>query len=61
VLAIVGLADAVVAFKYGNHSIVEPLPAGLRALVLTISYRLIVADKNGGCAEEFWALPARPT
>jgi adenylate cyclase len=61
VLAVVGLADAVVAFRYGTIiPIVEPFLAGLGALVLTIGYRLIVADKNRRLLQKSFGLYLAP-
>ena len=60
-LAIVGLVDAVVAFKYGTViPIVEPFLAGLGALVLTIGYRFIVADKNRRLLQKSFGLYLAP-
>ena len=61
VLAIVGLVDAIVAFKYGTViPIVEPFLAGLGALVLAIGYRLIVADKNRRLLQKSFGLYLAP-
>jgi adenylate cyclase len=61
VLAIVGLVDAIVAFKYGTViPIVEPFLAGLGALVLTTGYRLIVADKNRRLLQKSFGLYLAP-
>ena len=61
VLAIVGLVDAIVAFKYGTViPVVEPFLAGLGALALTIGYRLIVADKNRRLLQKSFGLYLAP-
>jgi adenylate cyclase len=61
VLAIVGLADAVVAFKYGTViPVVEPFLAGLAALAITISYRFMLADKNRRLLQKSFGLYLAP-
>jgi adenylate cyclase len=61
VLAIVGLVDAIVAFKFGTViPVVEPFVAGLGALALTIGYRLIVADKNRRLLQKSFGLYLAP-
>jgi adenylate cyclase len=61
VLAIVGLVDAIVAFKFGTViPVVEPLVAGLGALALTIGYRLVVADKNRRLLQKSFGLYLAP-
>jgi adenylate cyclase/guanylate cyclase len=61
VLAIVGIVDAVVAFKYGTViPIVEPFLAGLGALVLTIGYRFVVADKDRRLLQKSFGLYLAP-
>ena len=61
VLAAVGLVDAIVAFKYGTViPIVEPFLAGLGALVLTIGYRFVVADKDRRLLQKSFGLYLAP-
>ena len=61
VLAIVGIVDAVVALKYGTViPIVEPFLAGLGALVLTIGYRFVVADKDRRLLQKSFGLYLAP-
>jgi adenylate cyclase len=61
VLAIVGLVDAIVAFKFGTViPIVEPFVAGLGALALAIGYRLVVADKNRRLLQKSFGLYLAP-
>jgi adenylate cyclase len=61
VLAIVGLVDAIVAFKFGTViPVVEPFVAGLGALALTIGYRLVVADKNRRLLQKSFGLYLAP-
>jgi adenylate cyclase len=61
VLAIVGLVDALVAFKFGTViPVVEPFVAGLGALALTIGYRLVVADKNRRLLQKSFGLYLAP-
>ena len=61
VLAVVGLVDAIVAFKFGTViPVVEPFVAGLGALALTIGYRLVVADKNRRLLQKSFGLYLAP-
>jgi adenylate cyclase len=61
VLAIVGVVDAIVAFKFGTViPVVEPFVAGLGALALTIGYRLVVADKNRRLLQKSFGLYLAP-
>lgn len=61
VLAVVGLVDAVVAFKYGTViPVVEPFLAGLGALAVTISYRFMLADRNRRLLQKSFALYLAP-
>lgn len=61
VLAVVGLVDAVVAFKHGTViPIVEPFVAGVAALAVTISYRFIIADKNRRLLQKSFGLYLAP-
>src|SRR5262249_16210067 len=60
-LAVVGLVDAVVAFKYGTViPVVEPFLAGIAALAVTISYRFMLADKNRRLLQKSFALYLAP-
>jgi len=61
VLAVVGLVDAVVGFKYGTViPVVEPFLAGVAALAVTISYRFMLADKNRRLLQKSFGLYLAP-
>ena len=61
VLAVVGVLDAIVAFKHGTVlPITEPFLAGLAALVLVIGYRFGVADRDRRLLQKGFGLYLAP-
>ena len=60
-LAVVGVLDAIVAFKHGTVlPITEPFLAGLAALVLAIGYRFGVADRDRRLLQKGFGLYLAP-